>query len=84
MAQHALGWFEISVTDFERARAFYEEVLGVTLEVLDLGTMLMAEKAARVFIGASRIGGPLFLPPQYVARLEGRSEEGPRASTIKL
>lgn len=49
-----------------------------------LGTMLMAEKAARVFIGASRIGGPLFLPPQYVARLEGRSEEGPRASTIKL
>ncbi len=42
MAQHALGWFEISVTDFERARAFYEEVLGVTLEVLDLGTMLRA------------------------------------------
>jgi rhamnose utilization protein RhaD (predicted bifunctional aldolase and dehydrogenase) len=49
-----------------------------------LGTMLMAEKAARVFIGASRLGGPLFLPPQYVARLEGRANEGPRASTIKL
>ncbi len=49
-----------------------------------LGTMLMAEKAARVFVGSSRIGGPLFLPPQYVARLEGRTEEGPRASTIKL
>lgn len=49
-----------------------------------LGTMLMAEKAARVFVGSSRIGGPLFLPPQYVARIEGRNEEGPRASTIRL
>lgn len=49
-----------------------------------LGTMLMAEKAARVFIGASRLGGPLFLPPQYVARLEGRANEVPRASTIRL
>lgn len=42
MSPHALGWFEISVTDFQRACAFYEEVLGVKLEVLDLGDMLMA------------------------------------------
>jgi ribulose-5-phosphate 4-epimerase/fuculose-1-phosphate aldolase len=49
-----------------------------------LSTLLMAEKSARVFVGASRLGGPIFLPPQHVARLESRMDEGPRASTIKL
>ncbi len=49
-----------------------------------LGTLLMAEKAARVFVGAARLGGPLFLPPQHIARLEGRSEETQRTSTIRL
>lgn len=49
-----------------------------------LGTLLMAEKSARIFVGASRLGGPIFLPPQHVARLESRMDEGPRPSTIKL
>ena len=49
-----------------------------------LSTLLMAEKSARIFVGASRLGGPIFLPPQHVARLEARMDEGPRASTIKL
>lgn len=49
-----------------------------------LATVLMAEKSARIFIGASRLGGPIFLPPQHVARLESRLDEGPRASAILL
>ena len=28
---HALNWFEIPVTDFARAKAFYETLLGITL-----------------------------------------------------
>lgn len=35
-------WFEIPVRDIERARAFYEFVLGVRLERHDMGDMLMA------------------------------------------
>lgn len=49
-----------------------------------LGTMMMAEKAARMFVGASRLGGPLFLPPQHIIRLETRGDDTPRASTILL
>ncbi len=49
-----------------------------------LGAIMMAEKAARVFVGATRLGGPLFLPPQHVIRLESRGDETPRPSTILL
>lgn len=35
-------WFEISVKEIERARAFYEQVLGVALEVHELGPLTMA------------------------------------------
>jgi uncharacterized protein len=29
--QHAINWFEIPATDFQRAKTFYETVLGVTM-----------------------------------------------------
>ncbi|MGJ8724026.1 MAG: VOC family protein [Roseibacillus sp.] len=31
MKKNALNWFEIYVADLERAKAFYEKILGVTL-----------------------------------------------------
>ena len=34
MAGNAVGWFEIYVNDMARAQAFYETVMGVTLEAL--------------------------------------------------
>ncbi|HLO68886.1 MAG TPA: VOC family protein [Holophaga sp.] len=37
MAQNPICWFEIYVQDMERARAFYEGVLGVKLEPLPGG-----------------------------------------------
>lgn len=39
--QHALNWFEIPVTDFPRARAFYESVLGHAIETMDMGPMTL-------------------------------------------
>ena len=33
-AQNPVGWFEIYVQDMPRATAFYQTVLGVTLEKL--------------------------------------------------
>lgn len=38
---HALNWFEIPVTDFSRAKRFYESVLGVTIEPMVMGPVTM-------------------------------------------
>ncbi len=38
---HALNWFEIPVTDFGRAKAFYEAVLDRPIESLDMGPTTM-------------------------------------------
>jgi predicted enzyme related to lactoylglutathione lyase len=38
---HALSWFEIPVTNFPRAKAFYESVLGVTIEPMVMGPTTM-------------------------------------------
>ena len=38
---HALSWFEIPVTNFARAKAFYEAVLGHPIEKLDMGPVTM-------------------------------------------
>ncbi|MCY4743845.1 VOC family protein [Pelomonas sp. UHG3] len=38
---HALNWFEIPVTDFARAKGFYEQVLGITITTLPMGPVTM-------------------------------------------
>ncbi len=38
---HAINWFEIPVTQFERAKAFYETVLGRKIETMPMGPTLM-------------------------------------------
>ncbi len=38
---HAINWFEIPVTDFARARAFYEAVLGRPVETMTMGVYTM-------------------------------------------
>jgi hypothetical protein len=41
-AKNAVNWFEIPVNDLDRARRFYEGVLGVELSRSDLGPLQMA------------------------------------------
>lgn len=36
-----LSWFEIPVADFARAKAFYESVLGITIEPIAMGPTTM-------------------------------------------
>ncbi|MGS5086308.1 VOC family protein [Hydrogenophaga sp. A37] len=38
---HAISWFEIPVTDFARAKAFYETVLGRPIETMTMGPSTM-------------------------------------------
>lgn len=38
---HALSWFEIPVADFARAKAFYEDVLGIRIAPMSMGPTTM-------------------------------------------
>jgi len=38
---HAISWFEIPVVDFDRAKTFYETILGVSLETTEMANDLM-------------------------------------------
>jgi predicted enzyme related to lactoylglutathione lyase len=38
---HALNWFEIPVSNFARAKSFYEKVLGTPIEVLEMGPVTL-------------------------------------------
>lgn len=42
MERNVVGWFEIPVTDMARAIRFYEAVLGVELELHEMGELDMA------------------------------------------
>ena len=48
--------------------------LGATAEKA-LQTLLFADKAARIFLGAALLGGPIFMQPHQVQRLEPFSAE---------
>ena len=41
MEQNIVGWFEIPVTDMDRARSFYESVLQTEIRVMELGDLIM-------------------------------------------
>ena len=62
---HALNWFEIPVTDFTRAKTFYETVLGITIAPMEMGTtkmgMLSTDPTA---IGGALVQGEGSMPSQ--------------------
>lgn len=41
-AQHMINWFEIPVTDFERAKKFYESIFDITMTVTEIQGYKMA------------------------------------------
>jgi len=49
-----------------------------------LSGLLMAEKAAKIFVGAAVLGGPVFFSEENVARIEGRPDEAYRQRALKL
>jgi len=57
--------------------------LGRSVEAV-LSAMWMAEKAAKVWIGAASLGGPKFMTPEHVERISGRSDEAHRRRMLKL
>ena len=57
--------------------------LGATWQSV-LSAMLMAEKAAKVFVGAAALGGPVFFSKENVARIAGRPDEAYRQRALKM
>jgi rhamnose utilization protein RhaD (predicted bifunctional aldolase and dehydrogenase) len=49
-----------------------------------LATTLMADKAARIWVGACTAGGPRFLSATNVARIAGRADEHHRRRVLGL
>jgi rhamnose utilization protein RhaD (predicted bifunctional aldolase and dehydrogenase) len=49
-----------------------------------LAATLMAEKTARIFLGAAALGGPVGLTPQNVARIDSRPDEHYRQKMLKM
>jgi rhamnose utilization protein RhaD (predicted bifunctional aldolase and dehydrogenase) len=49
-----------------------------------LAAMLMAEKAAKVFAGATQLGGPVFLSEEDIARIAGRPDEIFRQRALRM
>jgi rhamnose utilization protein RhaD (predicted bifunctional aldolase and dehydrogenase) len=49
-----------------------------------LAAMLMAEKAASIWLGAASLGGPVFLTAGDVARISGRPDEAVRRKVLKM
>jgi predicted enzyme related to lactoylglutathione lyase len=54
---NALNWFEISVTDIDRAKKFYEEVFEITMDQQEMMDMKMAFFPADMMNG--KVGGGL-------------------------
>ena len=49
-----------------------------------LGSLLMAEKAAEIFVGAASLGGPVFLTSAQCERIAGRPDEHYRQKMLGL
>jgi rhamnose utilization protein RhaD (predicted bifunctional aldolase and dehydrogenase) len=49
-----------------------------------LGTLLMSEKAAEIFVGAAALGGPVFLTAEQCERIAGRPDEHYRQKMLGL
>ena len=49
-----------------------------------LACILMASKAAAIFMGAAAMGGPNFMTPQHVERIAARPDEAYRQKQLKI
>ncbi|MGD0410600.1 MAG: class II aldolase/adducin family protein [Verrucomicrobiota bacterium] len=49
-----------------------------------LSATLMAEKAAKIFVGAAALGGPVFFSPENIARIDTRPDEAYRQRALKM
>ncbi len=82
---HALNWFEIPVTDFARAKAFYETLLGIRIEPMAMGaTMMGLLSTDPEAVGGAIVQGEGCLPSQAgtIVYLNGGDDLGPLLARV--
>lgn len=57
--------------------------LGATRQSV-LASLLMAEKSAKIFVGAAALGGPVFFSEENVRRISSRPDEAYRQRALKM
>lgn len=83
---HALNWFEIPVTNFARAKAFYEAVLGVTIEPMVIGPTTMGFLSADPnAVGGAIVHGEDATPSKLgtVVYLNGGNDLAPMLARVQ-
>jgi uncharacterized protein len=63
MQQHAVSWFEIPVTDFERAKQFYETIFQIEMPINEMNGYKMGFFPT---LGNSAIGGAICFGEGYI------------------
>lgn len=86
MDYNAVGWFEIPVTDMERAMKFYETVLGIkldrhTMEDYDMAWFTMLENKPGA--AGSLVKGEEYTPSQQGALVYFSSPSGDLENELK-
>jgi len=82
-----------SIASFHKRKQTYPRVillqshgiitLGQTTQAV-LAAMMMADKAATIWLGASALGGPVFLPRKQVERIAHRLDEEVRRREMRI
>jgi uncharacterized protein len=65
---NALNWFEIPVTNFPRAKQFYEVVFGKPIQEMAMGPTLMGFLPHEQSVG---VGGAIVLADEFVPSKQG-------------
>ena len=66
MEVNMISWFELPVTDMERAKKFYESVFEIQISIHDLGGVIMGWFPPAEEINAPGISGSLVLHEDYI------------------
>lgn len=69
MKHNMVGWFEIPVNDMDRAKAFYEAVFKIDIQVVDFGGLLMGWFPDRGEVPGAQ--GTLIKQESYIPSQEG-------------
>jgi len=69
MEYNMVGWFEIPVSDMDRARQFYETVFKINIHVVDFGGILMGWFPDRGDVPGAQ--GTLIKQDSYIPSQEG-------------
>jgi len=67
--ENALNWFEISVTDIQRAKTFYESIFGIQMDQQEMMGMQMAYFPSENMNG--KVSGSLVQGPMHKPSADG-------------